>query len=98
MDYRPMELDDTIGMMTSMDYRDRFRAEYFQLSVRLGKLKNMLSMWDKGNLKFKPTCPRSTYTLQVRAMEDYKAVLEARAKIEGVDLRDAAAMEKEDEV
>lgn len=97
MDYRPMELNDTVEGMVSADYKERFRAEYFQLTIRLGKLKNMLNRWDEGSLKFKPTCPRSTYTLQVRAMEDYKAVLEARAKMEGVDLRDAAAMNMEDE-
>lgn len=42
--------------------------------------------WDKGELPFTPTCPRSTYNMQVRAMTDYIAVLEARAVMEKVDL------------
>ena len=46
----------------------------------------MLDRWDEGNLNFTPTCPRSTYNMQIRAMADYIAVLEARAIMEGVDL------------
>ena len=46
----------------------------------------MLDNWDKGNLNFIPTCPRSTYDLQIKAMTDYIAVLEARAVMEGIDL------------
>ena len=46
----------------------------------------MLKLWDSGKLTFTPDCPRSIYDLQMRAMNDYKAVLEARAKIEGVAL------------
>jgi hypothetical protein len=49
----------------------------------------MLSNWDKGELKFVPTCPRSTYELQTRAMEDYKAILQARAKMEDVNIYEA---------
>ena len=52
--------------------------------IRYKKLKTMLRNW--GNLNFTPTCPRSTYDLQVKAMKDYIAVLEARALMEGIDL------------
>ena len=44
----------------------------------------MLTKWDAGTLNFTPTCPRSIYKLQVNAMEDYMAVLEARAAIEHI--------------
>lgn len=81
-----MELKDTIELMTSSDYKDRFRAEYNQTFIRCEKLKVMLEKWDKGELNFTPTCPRSLYNLQVRAMEDYITVLQARAKIEEVTL------------
>lgn len=84
-----MELKETIEMMNSEDYKQRFKAEYFQVTIRLRKLKEMLSDWDKGELKFVPTCPRSTYELQARAMEDYKAVLQARAKMEDVNIYEA---------
>ena len=79
-----MELRDTVEMMNSADYRERFKAEYFQNVIRYKKLKTMLRNW--GNLNFTPTCPRSTYDLQVKAMKDYIAVLEARALMEGIDL------------
>lgn len=85
-DLRPMELRDTADMMNSEDYKERFRAEYYQTVIRYGKLKNMLDRWDDGKLNFVPTCPRSTYNMQIRAMADYIAVLEARAVMEGVDL------------
>ena len=83
---RPMELNDTVKMMNSDDYKERFRAEYRQTVIRYGKLKNMLDRWDDGNLNFTPTCPRSTYNMQIRAMADYIAVLEARAVMEDIDL------------
>lgn len=81
-----MELKDTIAMMESGDFRERFKAEYFQLSIRLDKLNAMLCKWDADRLNFTPTCPRSTFELQIQAMETYKAVLEARAVMEGIDL------------
>lgn len=82
-----MELKDTVFMMTnSDDYIERFKAEYYQLKVRLDKLNTMLEKWDKGELKFSPTCQREFYTRQVKAMNDYLKVLETRAYIEGVEL------------
>lgn len=85
---REATLKDTCGMMCSEDYKERFRAEYMQLVIRYGKLKTMLDNWGSGSLSFAPTCPRSTYNMQIRAMADYIAVLEARAVMEGVDLQE----------
>ena len=62
-----MELKDTISMMESADYKERFKAEYEQLRIRLEKLNAMLDKWDAGTLSFNPTCPRSTYKIQIRA-------------------------------
>lgn len=81
-----MELKDTIEMMQSEDYKERFKAEYYQLKIRTEKLKAMLDKWDAGELSFKPTCPRSIYDLQIRNMYDYLAVLKGRAVIEGIEL------------
>lgn len=81
-----MELKDTVELMESTDYKDRFKAEYYQVKIRYEKLKAMLVKWDKGELNFTPTCPRSTYDMQTKAMADYIAVLEARAVMENVDL------------
>lgn len=86
MNKREMILEDTAEMMNSADYKERFRAEYCQNVIRFSKLKTMLEKWDNGELNFSPTCPRSTYNMQIKAMADYIAVLEARAVMEGVDL------------
>ena len=82
----PNELRDTIKMMNSEDYKERFKAEYYQVVIRYQKLKSMLDKWDNDQLEFAPTCPRSTYNMQITAMTDYIAVLEARAVMEGVKL------------
>lgn len=81
-----MELKDTIELMQSDDYKDRFKAEYWQVADRYKKLSAMLVKWDKGELNFTPTCPRSTYNMQIKAMTDYMAVLEIRAVAEGIVL------------
>lgn len=72
--------------MTSIDYKERFRAEYAQVVIRYQRLKAMLEKWDNGELSFTPTCPRSTYDMQIKAMTDYIAVLEARAVMEDIVL------------
>jgi len=82
----PNELRDTIEMMNSENYKERFKAEYYQVVIRYQKLKSMLDKWDNDQLEFTPTCPRSTYNMQITAMTDYIAVLEARAVMEGVEL------------
>lgn len=81
-------LVDTAILMKSDDYKDRFIAEYQQLVIRYNGLKNMLTKWDRNELPFVPTCPRSTYNMQIKAMADYIAVLEARAVMEGINLQE----------
>ena len=81
-----MNLKDTVEMMNSDDYKERFKAEYYQLVTRYRGLKTMLVKWNKGTLNFEPICPRSTYDMQIKAMADYMAILEARAAKEGIDL------------
>ena len=80
------KLSQTVDMMTSSDYKERFKAEYAQVVIRYKKLKNMLDKWDKNELTFTPTCPRSLYNMQVKAMADYIAILEARAVMEHIIL------------
>lgn len=87
MNMKPVkDLKDTAEMMTSEDYKERFKAEYAQVCIRYQKLAAMLEKWDKGELNFIPTCPRRTYNMQIAAMTDYIAVLEARAVMEGIIL------------
>lgn len=51
-----MELKDTIEMMVSVDYKERFKAEYLQLKIRMTGLSNMLKKYKAGTLTFKPSC------------------------------------------
>jgi hypothetical protein len=81
-----MDLQTITKLMLSQDYKDRMKGEYYHLMNRKENLEAVLKLWDSGKLTFTPDCPRSIYDLQMRAMCDYKAVLEARAKIEGVTL------------
>ena len=76
----------TAALMTSENYKDRFKAEYIQLKNRYEGLKRMTYNWDNGTLNFTPTCPRATYNFQLRAMKEYLDILEVRAKIEGINL------------
>lgn len=81
-----MKLADTVEGMKSADYKERFKAEYEQLQIRFISLLNMCGKWDRNELTFVPTCPRSTYELQLKAMRDYMAILEMRAVMEGIEL------------
>lgn len=81
-----MELKDTIEMMQSADYKERFKAEYHQTKVRYDKLHKMLTKADAGTLEFTPTCPLDLLRDQKANMGKYLYCLEVRAEIEGVDL------------
>lgn len=86
-----MKLSDTASDMVSEDYKARFAAEYYQLKIRYYGLQNMMAKWDRDELSFMPTCPRSTYALQLSAMQNYLAILEMRAVMEGIELDTSAS-------
>lgn len=81
-----MELERLIELMKSEDYKDRFRAEYYQLEDRIDKLVNMLEKYKAGTLNFTPSCSYELLSYQLQTMNAYKRVLEERAKIEGIEL------------
>lgn len=81
-----MELNDTIPMMSSSDYKDRFKAEYYQTKIRFDRLNAMLEKWENGALNFEPSCPKHLLKGQRDHMWDYLVDLESRAKIEGIVL------------
>lgn len=81
-----MELKDTIKMMNSDDYKERFVAEYQQTKIRYNKLRNMLVKAEAGRLNFTPTCPLNLLLRQQAAMGEYLYCLEVRAQIECVEL------------
>ena len=81
-----MELKDTVEMMNSPDYKERFKAEYRQTSIRYGKLFSMLVKYKAGTLNFVPRCPYDLLFEQLQMMGRYLMLLEARAEIEGIEL------------
>ena len=81
-----IELKDTIEMMCSSDYKERFRAEYFQLKIRIKGLSNMLNKYKEGTLNFKPTCSFELLNSQLYTMKKYALTLEERAVVENIDL------------
>ena len=80
------ELKETMEMMNSENYKERFKAEYWQTYIRYEKLTKMVENWEKGELNFTPTCDKKIYKTQLLHMANYLSILRARAKIENVDL------------
>ena len=80
------ELNETIEMMNSADYKERFCAEYWQTKIRYEKLHRMTIRYEAGTLDFKPDCPLALLKEQKAAMGNYLHALEVRAEIEEIDL------------
>ena len=81
-----MELKDTIELMNSSDYKERFKAEYWQTKIRYEKLHQMVVKYEAGTLKFTPTCPVELFKDQKMHMGKYLYDLEVRAELGGVEL------------
>ena len=79
-------LKDTVEMMNSLEYKERFQAEYFQLKIRITGLSTMLEKYAIGTLKFTPTCSYDLLNGQLKAMKMYAVYLEERAHIENICL------------
>lgn len=91
-------LADTVELMNSGDYRDRFVAEYIQTKIRYEKLKDFNTRieasvrtrgLDNGVDEPIHDCPAGLLREQQAAMGEYLHLLEVRAKVEDIDLEDA---------
>lgn len=81
-----MKLKDTVEMMNSTDYKERFKAEYLQLKIRMDGLAGMLIKMENNMLNFTPKCSYDLLNGQLKAMNLYASYLEERADIEGINL------------
>lgn len=81
-----MELKDTVGMMLSDDYKERFKAEYYQTKIRYDKLDIMVVDMEIGKLNFEPACCIEVFINQLEYMGRYLDMLKIRAQIEGIEL------------
>lgn len=84
-------LKDTINLMISDDYKERFKAEYQQTKIRYEKLKDFCNRIEAANTALgieEPNhdCPFWLLRRQQTQMDEYLHTLELRALIEEVDL------------
>ena len=80
------DLNDTIELMQSDDYKERFKAEYYQTKIRYNKLHKLLVQLDAGTAPFTPTCSKELLKKQAADMSIYLYDLEVRASIENIEL------------
>ena len=83
-----MDLKDTVELMNSSDYKERFKAEYLQTKIRYDKLHAMTIKYEAGTLEFEPSCSLAVLKEQKTYMGNYLRMLEIRAEIEGIDLEE----------
>lgn len=81
-----MELNDTIELMRSKDYTDRFLAEYYQTKIRYEKLAKIINKHVEGTLEFELKARIKTLICQKIVMETYLNVLHERAEEEGINI------------
>jgi hypothetical protein len=80
------ELKDTIELMNSDDYKERFRAEYYQTKIRYEKLHKLIIKMEAGTCDFTPSCALEVHKEQAKYMGMYLHMLEVRAEIEKIEL------------
>lgn len=81
-----MKLDETTNMMVSEEYKERFKAEYWQAKIRYDKLDAMTVKYEAGTLNFTPSCSLELLKEQKKHMGNYIRCLRIRAEIEKIDL------------
>lgn len=81
-----MKINDTVSLMQSEDYKERFVAEYVQTKARYEKLHRTIVKEDAGTLGFDLTCNVALLIEQANYMGHYLYVLEVRAEKEGIEL------------
>mgnify|MGYP003290423765 CR=1 FL=1 len=89
------ELSKTCEMMCSKDYRERFKAEFYQLKIRTEKLENFIAKIKAQYHRVNKYIEKDdiqhdcdTYILeeQLSNMKDYLFILKQRAIIENIDV------------
>ena len=80
------ELKETVDLMLSDDYRERFKAEYYQTKIRYEKLHKMIIKAEAGTLDFDLISSLDVLTKQASFMGGYLHMLEIRAESERIDL------------
>ena len=85
-EFRTIELKDTIGLMTSTDWKDRFLAEYLQTKIRYEKLNRLIVKRMVGKIYFETPIPIESWREQALHMGGYLLELEKQAALHGIEL------------
>ena len=80
-----MELKDTVALMTSADWKDRFLAEYLQTKIRYEKLHKLIVKREVGKHGFDTPIPFESWKEQAHHMGLYLYELEKQAVINGIE-------------
>ena len=94
---KDFQLKDTVSLMKSVNYKERFKAEYYQTKIRYEKLKSFNNKIEAAKqMRFtekrskcpmpEHDCPDDLLREQQAVMGQYLHILEIRAEIEGVEL------------
>ena len=81
-------LNDTVEMMLSDDYKERFKAEYLQTCIRYIKLSKFLCDLRDERIDFYPICDIGILECQLDIMAAYLTILNKRAQIEGINFKE----------
>ena len=88
-------LKDTVEEMLSDNYKERFKAEYWQTKIRYEALRKFNTKIEASTRTTfaekkvdmpKHDCPEDILREQQSAMGNYLRLLEVRAEIEGIEL------------
>ena len=82
-----MNLKDTVALMCSDSYKDRLKAEYWQVRNRYDKLVRVLTSASQRALNI-PEDQQELMQKQAHYMYHYMITLSERCKLEGINLND----------
>ena len=82
------QLNQTVDLMNSESYKERFIAEYAQIAIRTLRLERVLKSIEDNTCPkcFTPSCDIEILKSQLKTMNAYRATLIFRASIEEIEL------------
>lgn len=80
------DLKQTVGLMTSADYKERLVGEFVQAVIRNKKLERFIEAVNSGAIQPQEHCDMETLDIQDLAMKNYILVLGIRLTEEGIEL------------
>ena len=82
------QLEQTVDLMRSENYKNRFIAEYAQIEIRIKRLEKLIKSLEDNTCPkcFEPTCDIAILKSQYKTMNAYRATLIFRAAIEEIEL------------